>query len=113
MWSNLQDHGLARGAFEETIEVVRRLHVATIHSQQILALFHVPAGLRERRAKLRIAAFAVVNAGEAVPTVLDAVIRAQQPATRRRLIGSVVADVDVAEREVAEHLTEQITQRPA
>ena len=70
---------LARGFLEKSVEFIRRFDLPSIHSKQILARLHIYARLRERRLEFGIPVFSVVDFLEAVASVFNRIIRAEQP----------------------------------
>ena len=79
---DMQNHLLARGAFKEAVEVVGGVQVAAVDGKQVFALFHVDAGLGERRVQRGVPVFAVVDVGETVAVVVDGVVGAEQAGVR-------------------------------
>ena len=67
--------------------------------------------MRERRAQFRIPVLAAVDLGEPVAAVLDGIVGAEQPHTDRgRLRPVAAADKHMAQRQVPQHLREQVIQ---
>src|SRR5579872_4476250 len=76
--ANFQYDLLARRFFEETVDVVGSVQVAAIHREDIVPDFDVDAGLGERRLQIGIPVFSVVDFGNAVTIVFEAVVGAEQ-----------------------------------
>src|SRR4029078_3189508 len=94
---------------KETVNVVGGREIAAIHSEQILARLHVHAGLRERCAQLRFPILTIKYFGEAIASVLDRVVGAQQSARDALRIGHVATlYVKGADSQFAPHFSEEI-----
>src|SRR5262249_18834392 len=97
--SNAQDDGLAAGAFEHAVQIVRRLDVPAIHRQQILAGLDIDARLRQRGTQVGVPVLAVIDLGETIATLVAGVVRPEQAAfwtLHLRLIAA--EDVDMPQR---------------
>src|SRR5208282_3731825 len=73
------EHGLlSRRLLEVAVNFVARGEVSPIHRQQVFTLFHIHAGLRERRVELRVPILAIEYARKAVAAAIDRVVGAEQ-----------------------------------
>ena len=88
-----------RGVLKETVDVLSSRKIAAIHREQVLACLHVHSGLRERSTQLRVPILTIVNFGEAIATVLNRVVGAQQSAGHALRIRHVATlHVEMADR---------------
>ncbi len=94
---------LARGLFEEAVDVVGGVQIAAVHREDVISGFDVDAGLGQRGFIAGIPVFAVVDFGNAIAAVFQAVIGAEQTAFDFLRLGRfAAADEHVADRHLAE-----------
>ena len=102
---------LAGRVFKVAVNFLRGPDIAAVDFEEVLTRFHVDTRLCERRSELRVPVFAVENASKAIPSVFDFVVGAKQPALDLAGLGAVAAaDEHVADRDLSEHLLEEIVE---
>ena len=100
-----------RGAIEQAVDVVGCAKLDTVDRDDEIADGDVDAGRRERRAKIRVPAFGVVDPRDLVAALLDDEVSTEQPARRLRNVRHVAAaHVRVTDRNLGAHVVEQIVQ---
>src|SRR5687767_2191100 len=106
------DHDLlVCGVLKETVNVLSNRKIAAVHREQVLACLNVDSGLRQWSAQLRVPILTVVYFGEAIATVLNRIVCAQQSSRHALRIGHVASlYVEMAHCQLAKHFLKEITQ---
>ena len=108
---HLQLNSFAGPFDEETIDFVAAMQFTPVDSQQVIPLVDVHARLCKRRAQVWIPVLAEVHLGEAVATMIDGVVRAQQAdADGFHFRPVATRDVNVLRGDFAQHVGEDVVQ---
>ena len=106
-----QHHRLPGRPLEVGVDLFGWFDGAPVDLEEILACLHIHARLGERSAQLGVPVLPAVDAPEAVAAPIDREVGAEEPGLDRRQVGLIAAlHEQVPNRELAEHLLEQIVE---
>ncbi len=78
---------LARGLFEKAVDVIGGVQIAAVHGENVISGLDVDAGLGQRSLRAGIPVLPVVDFGNAIAAIFQAVVGAEQAAFQLLRLG--------------------------